>query len=105
MNFVIFSTDKPGAEALRKATRPIHRDWLHGQHDRVRLLMSGATLHSDGRSMNGSMIIVSAECLEDVQVMAEEDPYRQAGLFAHWEIRPWDWTYGNPAGTPSINPI
>lgn len=105
MIYTLFCTDRPDAAELRRRTRPAHRDWLRGAHDNVRLLMCGATLQDDGQTMNGSLVIVEADSLHDVQAFAQRDPYRLAGLFEHWEIRPWDWTYGNPAGTPSINPI
>jgi uncharacterized protein YciI len=105
MIYAILSTDRPDGAELRHHTRPIHRDWLRGEHEMVRLLMSGATLQADGQTMNGSLVIVEANSLQDVETFAQADPYRHAGLFERWEIRPWDWTYGNPAGTPSINPL
>ena len=104
MIFAIFCTDRLGAGELRRRTRPAHRDWLHSPHAKVKLLMSGATLEPDAKTMNGSLMIVSAESLVNVEAFTAQDPYRLAGLFEHWEIRPWDWTFGNPAGTPSINP-
>ena len=52
MIFAIFCTDRPGTAELRRRTRPVHRDWLHASHAKVKLLMSGATLESDGKTMN-----------------------------------------------------
>ena len=105
MMFAIFCTDRPGTADLRRRIRPIHRDYLHAAKGPVRLMLSGATLEADGQTMNGSLVVVEAPSLADVEAFAENDPYRQAGLFADWSIRPWDWTFGNPAGTASINPL
>ncbi|SCX72525.1 YciI family protein [Variovorax sp. EL159] len=105
MIFAIFCTDRAGTFELRRSIRPTHRDYLHSAKGAVRLVMSGATLCEDGKTMNGSLIVVEAESFADVENFAENDPYRKAGLFESWSIRPWDWTFGNPAGTPSINPL
>ena len=39
-----------------------------------------------------------AVCLETVREFAAADPYSLAGLFASVEVRPWNWTVGNPDG-------
>ncbi len=46
--------------------------------------------------MNGSMLIVEAGSIEDARAIAERDPYFKAGLFADVQVRPWNWTVGNP---------
>jgi hypothetical protein len=46
--------------------------------------------------MVGSLIVVEARAVADVEMFASQDPYRQAGLFETWSIRPWNWTTGNP---------
>lgn len=104
--FMVIGTDKPGALSLRVATRARHRDWLRGRHDRVTVLLSGASLEGDSTTMNGSLLVVAAACYEDVLAFSQADPYAHAGLFASVEIRRWDWTFGNPNGpTASVNPI
>ena len=50
----------------------------------------------DGETMNGSMLIVEAPSLAAAQTFAAGVPYRQAGLFAACEVRPWAWTLGRP---------
>ena len=32
----------------------------------------------------------------DVMAFVGNDPYMQAGLFERVEVRPWDWSLGNP---------
>jgi hypothetical protein len=105
MYFVIFCTDKPDAEQLRKEVRPVHRDWLRGRHKKVVLRYSGATLAGESTRMVGSLLIVEADSLQDVEEFTRQDPYRKAGLFDNVQIRRWDWTFGNPDGSTSVNPI
>lgn len=105
MYFTIFCTDKPDAEQLRKRVRPVHRDWLRGAHEKVKLRFSGATLAGESTRMVGSLLIVEAQSLQDVEEFALQDPYRKAGLFEEVKIRRWDWTFGNPDGSRSVNPI
>ncbi|MBS27674.1 MAG: hypothetical protein CL566_01930 [Alphaproteobacteria bacterium] len=38
--------------------------------------------------MTGSLIVVQADLVEDVQAFADTDPYTQAGLFSNVEIPP-----------------
>jgi uncharacterized protein YciI len=106
MYFMVIGTDKPGATPVRLATRARHRDWLRGPHERVKVVLSGASLERDSTAMNGSLLVVAADGYEDVLAFSQADPYAHAGLFASVEIRRWDWTFGNPEGpTASVNPI
>ncbi len=105
MHFMVIGTDKPGSLNLRIATRSVHRDWLRGRHERVTVVMSGASLEHDSTTMNGSLLIVSAASYEDVVQFSQADPYVKAGLFENVDIRRWDWTFGNPEGTASVNPL
>lgn len=106
MYFMVIATDKPDALALRHATRARHRDWLRGNHARVTVVASGASLAGHSTAMNGSLLIVSAASHDDVLAFSHEDPYYRAGLFASVDIRRWDWTFGGPNGpTASVNPL
>jgi len=46
--------------------------------------------------MNGTLLVVEAEGINDVMAFIGNDPYMQAGLFDRVEVRPWDWSFGNP---------
>ncbi|MNW21367.1 YciI-like protein [compost metagenome] len=46
--------------------------------------------------MNGTLLVVEAMSLSEVQAFLGDDPYVRAGLFEHIEIRPWNWGLGNP---------
>ena len=96
MYFVVFGTDRPGTEQLRLDTRPSHQAHLRDPGHAVKVLHGGPTLAADGSRMNGSMLVIEAERLEDVQAFVAEDPYSKAGLFETVEIRPWKWGLGAP---------
>ncbi|MDT4886907.1 YCII-related domain protein [compost metagenome] len=46
--------------------------------------------------MNGSLLVVEAASLAEVQAFLDDDPYVRAGIFERVEIRPWNWGLGNP---------
>jgi uncharacterized protein YciI len=96
MHFVIIAVDKPGTKQLRLDTRPAHRDYLHGHHDKVTLKLAGPMLAPDNDTMVGSLLVVDAPDLAAAEAFSAGDPYRKAGLFADLSIRPWNWVTGNP---------
>ncbi len=94
MFYAIICTDNPDSEQLRLDTRPIHREHLKGLVDKLKL--AGPFTDEDGSQMNGSLLIVEANSVEEARAIAEADPYAKAGLFADVQIRPWNWLTGNP---------
>jgi len=95
--FAIFATDKPGMRAVRERIRPVHRSWLRNaaQHG-VFVRLGGSTLAPQCDAMNGTLLVIEAEGIDDVMSFMSHDPYMQAGLFERIEVRPWDWSLGNP---------
>ncbi|WP_166362591.1 YciI family protein [Pseudomonas akapageensis] len=95
--FAVFATDKPGVLALRQQLRASHRAYLRASDaHNVIVRLGGPTLDAAGQAMNGTLLVVEARGLAEVEQFVEADPYAQAGLFAHVEIRPWNWSLGNP---------
>ena len=90
-HFVLVCIDKPGALALRMATRQAHFDWL-AQHPGV-VRLAGPFLNAAGE-MAGSLIIFEAADLEAARAFAAADPYAKAGLFESAQLRPWRATLG-----------
>lgn len=96
--YAIFATDKPDMLAVRERVRPFHRAYLrnaasgHG----VSVRFGGPTLDARSDTMNGTLLVIEAEHLDDVQRFVSEDPYMHAGIFERVEIRPWHWSLGNP---------
>ncbi len=94
MLFALICTDKPGAQDLRMANRPAHLDFLKANIDRIRL--GGPFITEDASGMIGSLIIIEGDSKEEVEALAAQDPYAQAGLFESVDVRAWKWTVGNP---------
>ncbi|MFN6956366.1 MAG: YciI family protein [Acetobacteraceae bacterium] len=86
MLFVISCTDKPGALALRAATRPAHIAHLSAVAGRI--LLGGPVLDPEGRPV-GSTLVIEAADRADAEAFAAADPYVQAGLFESVVIRPF----------------
>lgn len=82
MRFAIFAQDKPDSLELRMETRAEHLAYLSNYE----LLVAGPLLDDDG-AMCGSLIIMEAESSEEIERIAEGDPYRKAGLFESVTIR------------------
>jgi uncharacterized protein YciI len=92
--FAIICTDKPveGLE-LRKKNREKHLQWLA---DLGNVVKAAGPFLDDAGNPSGSLIIIEAESLEAAQQIADQDPYRHAGVFAQVEIRPWKWLINKP---------
>lgn len=96
--FAVFATDHPGLLALRQRLRPTHQAHLRASEaHRVVVRLGGPTLDDAGATMNGTLLVIEAASLPEVEAFMQDDPYVQAGLFASIEIRPWNWSLGNPA--------
>ncbi|AMR82057.1 YciI family protein [Cupriavidus nantongensis] len=95
--YAIFATDKPGMSAVRERVRPAHRAYLRSaDRHRVLVRLGGPTLDVSDDAMNGTLLVIEAEHIEDVERFLHGDPYMHAGLFERVEVRPWDWSLGNP---------
>lgn len=100
MYYVIFGTDKPGVANVRQDIRPVHREYLRnpGNH-KVKVHIGGPTLNHDLELMNGTLLVVEADSLAEVQNFVKDDPYSEADIFSEIVIRPWVWGLGAPAET------
>lgn len=88
MLFAITSLDKPGAQALRMATREKHLAY-GAQVGNLRL---GGPFLDEAGNMVGSFVVLEADSLEAAREWANNDPYFLAGLFASVDVRPWKMT-------------
>jgi hypothetical protein len=96
MYFAIIALDKPGGAAIRAETRERHRAYLRAPNRHgVTVRLGGPTLAGDG-AMNGTLLVIEADDGASVDAFLKEDPYMLAGLFSGVEIRPWQWSLGNP---------
>jgi uncharacterized protein YciI len=95
--FAVFATDHPGSLALRQRLRPSHQAHLRASdRHRVIVRLGGPTLDEAGAAMNGTLLVIEAGSLPEVEAFIQDDPYVQAGLFASIQIRHWHWSLGNP---------
>jgi uncharacterized protein YciI len=70
--------------------RPRHRQYL-------------ATLLSEGRLVaagpftddSGALIIYDAGSREEVEKLIQNDPFHEAGIFLHYNLRPWNAVMAN----------
>lgn len=94
MLYALICTDKPNSTAVRLEARPRHLAYID-QH-KAKIPFAGPFVSEDGQTMTGSLIILEADSLEAAKAFSAGDPYTQAGLFSHVEIKPWKWTLGAP---------
>ena len=93
MLFALLCTDKPNSLDLRMQVRPEHLTYLESLGS---ALKAAGPFTSDEGSPTGSLVIIEAVDRAAAQVMAANDPYAKAGLFAAVEIKPWKWLIKNP---------
>jgi uncharacterized protein YciI len=89
--YVMMCFDKPGALALRQATREAHLAYMATRQEMIRL---GGPMLDEGGDMKGSLLIVEAPDIETVRAFNAADPYTLAGLFERVEIHAWRQTVG-----------
>ncbi|MCE9522014.1 MAG: YciI family protein [Alphaproteobacteria bacterium] len=94
MLYALICTDKPNSTALRLEVRPRHLAYID-QH-KANIPIAGPFISDDGQTMAGSLIVIEAADLATAKAFSAADPYVQAGLFSHVDIRPWRWTLGAP---------
>lgn len=96
MLFAFICADKPNHLQVRLDARPEHLVFLNGLNDAGTLKFAGPFLDENGKP-NGSLVVVEAASKEEAAEISAADPYAKAGLFERVEIRPWSWTFNNPA--------
>jgi len=79
-----------------EGSRPQHRQYLRDLLAKGNLFAAGP--FEDGY---GALIIYEADTLEQAESFLQGDPFRAAGVFVEWEIRPWKFVMGNPALMPA----
>ena len=92
MLYALICTDKPNSTAVRLEARARHLAYIE-QH-KAKIPIAGPFVSEDGQTMTGSLIVLEADSLDAVKAFSAGDPYTQAGLFLHVEIKPWKWTIG-----------
>jgi uncharacterized protein len=84
MKFVILSKDGPEGAQKRPLFRPAHLQRLEAWAQLGKVILAGPLTDT-----TGSLIVVEAASLEEVQAFANEDPYTIHGVFQEVTIHPF----------------
>ena len=93
MIFVIIGYDGPDGQAKRKLHRQAHLERMDPLDKAGKVVLAGP--FTDGA---GSLIVIKAESLEEAKTFAAGDPYVTEGIFARYEVHPFDQVYPRTHG-------
>ena len=85
MLFVIRCLDIPGSQAIRRANRAQHLDYLRALGRRIKL--AGPLLSDETSDKVGSLLVIEFQDRTQAERFAVNDPYARAGLFEEVSIR------------------
>ncbi|OQX38276.1 MAG: hypothetical protein B0D91_04575 [Oceanospirillales bacterium LUC14_002_19_P2] len=94
MYYAIISEDIENSLPLRKTARPAHLARLEALRAEGRLLTGGPhpaidAEDSGNAGFTGSLVIAEFDSLETAQAWADDDPYIEAGVYAHVTVKPF----------------
>lgn len=93
MLYALICTDKLNSTDLRAKVRPEHLAYLDTLGGALKF--AGPFVNDEGVSI-GTLAMIEATDRVAAEIIVENDPYKQAGLFASVEIRAWKWIIKNP---------
>ena len=96
--WIIYALDKPGAAAIRTATREAHLAYL--DEHAAAVMLGGALLADDSPERLGSCLIVNLPDRAAAERWAENEPFNRAGLFASVTIARMRKGQFNPGAAP-----
>jgi len=94
MWYAIIGRDVPDSLERRRQARAAHLARLEALRDEGRLLLAGPFPAVDAEDpgpagWTGSLIVAEFESLEEAEAWAQADPYREAGVYAEVEVKPF----------------
>lgn len=94
MLYSIVGTDVENSLPLRATVRHLHVERLQKLTDQGRLILAGPNPAVDSNEpaeagFTGSIIIAEFENLATAQHWADTDPYIDAGVYSHVEVKPF----------------
>ncbi len=94
MYYAIIAEDAADTLAERQANRPAHLQRLQDLKAAGRLLLAGPhpaidTTEPGPAGFSGSLIVAEFPSLEEARRWADEDPYRQAGVYRRVTVKPF----------------
>ncbi len=84
MKFVILGKDGPDGVTKRPLYREAHLARLKEWAERDKVILAGPLTDK-----TGSLIVVEADSIEEVQAFAKEDPYMIHGVFQDVTVHPF----------------
>ena len=95
MLYSIVATDAVGTLDLRISTRPKHVERLKELTQAGRLILAGPNPAIDATDpgdagFTGSIIIAEFDSLVDAILWANDDPYIEAGVYNHVDVKPFN---------------
>ncbi len=93
MLYALLCTDNANSSELRAKVRPQHLAYLTSLGEKMKF--AGPFLNDEEIAI-GSLVMIEAETRNAAAVIAANDPYKMAGLFASVEIKAWRWALNNP---------
>ncbi|MGX2039467.1 YciI family protein [Methylocaldum sp. MU1018] len=94
MLYAIICEDAEGSLPFRQETRPAHLERLKALQAEGRLILAGphpaVDCEDPGEAgFTGSLIVAEFPTLAAAQAWADQDPYRQAGVYARVTVKPF----------------
>lgn len=94
MLYAIICEDVPNSLETRLETRPAHLARLETLKSQGRLLLAGPHPAIDASEpgtagFTGSLIVAEFSSLEEARAWADEDPYKEAGVYAQVTVKPF----------------
>ena len=90
MRVALICKDKPGHLTVRMDSRAAHLAYIA----ETGVVDLAGPFVGDGGEMNGSLIVLNVETMEQARVWATNDPYAKAGLFASVMLTEWKRVIG-----------
>ncbi|MFT0211216.1 YciI family protein [Pseudomonas sp. F1_0610] len=94
MLYAIIATDNPNTLEHRLAARPAHLARLQALQEAGRLVLAGPhpAIDSDNpgaAGFTGSLVVAEFTSLAAAQQWANDDPYCEANVYAHVQVKPF----------------
>ncbi len=98
MLYTIIGQDTANSLEKRMGARPAHVARLQALQDTGRLLLAGPFPAVDAvdpgvAGFTGSLIVAEFDSLTEAEAWAQADPYIEADVYAHVEVKPFRKTF------------
>ncbi len=90
MPWMIVSDDAPGAAAIRADRAVMDAHWAYEQTIKHKILCAGSLRSDDGKTPDGSLLVLDVATREDALAIIQADPATKAGLRGKIVVRRWN---------------